>query len=529
VSAPVTVTLYARDGSSLVTTVDDAAGVQWLDELNSTGSGTVKVPISSDVVAAVGYDQVLKFTYEGSDRFAIFIESIGWNVVDEAGDRWLNLSGRGLLGWLANAAVLPVGGMTKSVADVRWFNFGAVDAPDHDLHVTWSTPEAVKWDVRDDNVAGYPLDWPDIAAYWLWPTDPEASVAAGTKAWFRASFTLARPTSIEIWAAADNFLDLYLDGELLISQTSDPYGWQTATTTRVELPSGTHVIAVRGQNAIPPPTIAGYNPAAILVSLLEVDGDGSLGGSVLHTDTSWECASEEPWWSAGDVLRTLVLEAQTRDVDGVTNLTMDFDAETDSNGQPWSTKVARSWDIVNTSVLTVAQDLAELGVDVWITPDLVLHCAETRGSVLAGDVVLSDDTSVARWSFAGERATGTHGWIRNDQGWTEVVDSGGEAAWGRREVGMSLGASDSDEQAADVVRAAFREIAVPQETVQDTELIPADGARAYVNFDVADTVTGIDKDGSPANVRVLSITLVQDDDAKVVYTPELEVMPDETS
>jgi hypothetical protein len=229
------------------------------------------------------------------------------------------------------------------------------------------------------------------------------------------------------------------------------------------------------------------------------------------------------------VLRTLVLEAQTRDVDGVTNLTMDFDAETDSNGQPWSTKVARSWDIVNTSVLTVAQDLAELGVDVWITPDLVLHCAETRGSVLAGDVVLSDDTSVARWSFAGERATGTHGWIRNDQGWTEVVDSGGEAAWGRREVGMSLGASDSDEQAADVVRAAFREIAVPQETVQDTELIPADGARAYVNFDVADTVTGIDKDGSPANVRVLSITLVQDDDAKVVYTPELEVMPDETS
>jgi hypothetical protein len=477
--------------------------------------------MDDSIVSSIDYDKIVKFTYEGSPRFAFAIESIGRNVIDEAGARWLEVSGRGVLALLENAGVYPFGGMTAKASDVRWFNFGALDAWDHDLGVTWGTPEAVVWADADSGIAGYPLEWPDPDASWIWATDPMVTSPPNTNNWFRKQFTISGNQSCRIYATCDNAFELYIDGEVVLSCDLVTLQWTQVFSTDIDLIDGDHVIAIKGMNG--PEWTGPVNPASLIAEIVTLTPEGDDDTLVVCTDATWDVSEDEPRWYAGDVLFTLVTEAQARDVDGVNNLTMDFDAAEDSNGNPWSTQVARSWDVVNTDLLVVAQDLAELGLDVWVTPDMVLHAAESRG-VDNTDVVLSDDTSVTRWAFSGSRATGTHGWIRNDRGWTEVSDSAGETAHGRREIGISLGASDSDDQATDVVRAAFNETASPREVVTDTALIPASGAKAYVDFNVGDTVTGINSSGSTADVRLLSITVVQSDDAGVTYTPELEVV-----
>lgn len=516
-TAPISATLYAADGSTSVVALTNSSARQWLDELNATGSGSLRLPIADSAVASCGYNQVVKLSYEGSARFAFLVEGMEWDVVLEAGSRFLVLSGRGLLAWLEAALLLPYGGMSFSSADQRVFNFASADSPSHDLHATWGTPVGVKWTARSDGQAGYPIDWPDIDAYYIWSTDPQSATPAGTVNWFRKQFTLSADADLRLFVSGDDFFDVYVDGELVYS-VATLGSWQKVGTADFSLAAGTHVIAMRGENATRPNPLT--NVADVLASLVTLDINGQPDVTVTHTDTSWQVATTEPYWTAGDVLHTVVAEAQAFGWGHLSALTLDFTSSTDSNGAAWTTKVSRSWPIVTTNLLTLASDLAELGIDVWMTPDRVLHAAETRGS--AKSVTLSSAANTQSWRIKGRRATGTFGWVRTELGWVEVQDAAGVAAQGRIGIGLQTGNSDSDATAGQVAAAAFATSAAASETVTDASLVPVTGAKPYVDYGVADTVTGISKTGGAMSARFLSLTLSEDDAGTVTVQPELE-------
>ncbi|MGE3795116.1 MAG: hypothetical protein AB7I38_14475 [Dehalococcoidia bacterium] len=524
-TAAITATLYDADGGGAGTVLENASGKSFLVESNATGSGTMRLPITDDDAALLDYDKVVVFSYADQDPKAWFIESLDWNVVDEEGNRYAVATGRGLEGWLEGAAVYPFGGIKRNSALERHFTFASLDSFDHDMGVTWDRPGAITWDDRVGPLAGYPLDWPDIQARWIWAGDPYDLVPAETPNWFRRRFTLTARYPVRVFATADNGADVYIDGEQVLSFPHGETGnWKRTFTADLVLEPGTHVIAAEARNAIIPTT---PTPAGFLAMITTLTPDGEPDATILRSSTVFACATDEPGWLAGDVLHTLVLEAQARGAGRLANLTMDFDAALDSNGDPWTIKVKRSWRVGFDSVLTVAGDLAELGVNFWITPDLVLHAAETRGQIT--DVTLhrgQDDgaPSVQAWSVAGQRPTATHALILTGKGWVQRVDSAGLAAHGRLEVGLELGNTDSDDTADEVAAIAFNAAAAPQETVKATSLIPAADAIAFVDFGIGDVVNGWDKDGEPAQVRVLSISVTEDDaDGKVTYGPEFDV------
>lgn len=511
--------LYAADGSTFIDLIRGAVSPQWLDEINATGFGSVRIPLTDAAVAVADYDQVIKFGYAGGDRFACVVEQPAWGVVDESGKRYLELSGRGLLMWLEAAGLLPASGTVEfSTPDQRWFNFAAADSFAHDLHATWATPAAVKWSSRTTGpLAGYPKDWPDRDAYWIWSIDPLTPTTSGSVNWFRKQFTLSADAVCRLYVTADDFVDARVDGALVFSEAEEFY-WKRTGTVDVTLTAGTHVLALRGGNT---PRVFAVNTASVIASLVTLDASGNPDATIVHTDGTWQVATTEPYWTAGDVLHTVVTEAQAFGWGHLAALTLDFTAAVDSNGAAWSTKApARSWDIVTTNLLTIASDLAALGIDIWITPDLVMHAAESRGSVK--DVTLTPASTVAGWKIQGRRATGTYGWVRTDLGWVPVQDTAGVAAHGKIAVGLHVGMSDSDDTAAQVAAAAFAVTAAPLETVTDTTVAPSAGATAYVDFDVADTVNGLDKTGAVKAQRLLSLTVAQDSDGNVTYRPELE-------
>jgi hypothetical protein len=501
---------------------------QWTDEYNGTGTGQLRIPATSPNLAHVDYDCVVTMQYEGEDAFSWIVENIRRMPVGEAGERFVELSGRGCLAWLEDAPVLPNGGVQPKSKDVRYFSFASLDAGDHDLGISWTVPVGIKWDLRDGPAAGLPLDWPDIDAYWIWSSDPTEDRPDGEVNWFRYEFTTSEDFNTRLFCTADNGADVYIDGEQVLSFYAESGAWKETHSVEVTLPAGYHVVAIKGTNSSFPVTT---NAASVILSMVSLTPEGDPDALLVHTDELWQCSDTEPQWLAGDILYTLIDEAVTLGIGpGLANLTIGFDGELDSNGDPWTLRMPpKDWPIVTTNLLAVALDLAEVGLDVWVSPDdLVLHVTESRGQVRS--VALTDDDTVTGWVVDGKRATATEAYVRTDAGWVHVEDTAAVAAHGRRVIGLEAGNTDSATTAESIAQTAFHQGAQPEEVVSETRLNPAPGKLAYQDYFVADTVTGLDAFGDPAPCRILALTVVEVDDAgKVEYQPELEVLPGDAS
>lgn len=520
--------LYTSDGATELAVLENSSARTWLDEINSHGIGSLQLPIIDPLASTIDYNQVVIFALTSGDQFAAFIETIDRNIVGEAGDRYVSVQGRGLLAWLEAAVVLPAPGtVTKEQAGERFFNFASIDSFDHDLGVTWGIPGSVAWEDRTGILAGYPLDWPDVICRWIWSGRPYGLFPRLTQNWFRRRFSLTDATALRLFATADSGLDVYVDGESILEVTHTQMGqWRTTWTADLELPAGDHVIAIRGQNGSMPYT---DTPAGVIAELVSLTTDGTPDTVIVRTSSRWQVTTSEPKWLAGDILYTLVTEAQARGAGKLEHLTLDFDAAVDSRGAPWTTQVSKSWRIGFDNLLTVALDLAAEGIDIWVTPDRVLHAAETRGQVL--DVDLTDGQNVAAWTISGQRAQATHGWFFTTKGWVEAINSPAEDVEGRLEIGIELGNTDSEADARRVALAAFRKLGYAQETVTGVGIVPMPGAVPGVDFTVGDVVNGIDAAGSPDLVRVLAINVSEDPDtAAPQFAPEFEAYrPDRPS
>lgn len=520
----VEVRVYGPSGAGAYVTLARRRGVQWLDELDAVGFGSVQVHASDPAATAanLAHGRVVKLVYSGAERFAFRIEKRETQVVsaqEEAG-RWITLSGRGLLSLLGDAVVYPEQALTRTSADERFFTFASVNTTDWYVAGEWAAPVGVL--SSDDTTARgtLPADFPDAEAQWIWSTSPNSDSPGGTVNYFRSTFTLDAVTLVTFYVTADNSFALWLNGEpVLASDEAEVFLWRTTSTYVVSLPAGTHTVAVRAVNAVTADDAA--NSAGLRVAIASTNSDGSPDTYLRRTDTTnWLVHTGTPGWRAAHVMKKLLTEAQGREVTACTYLTYDFTADVDSAAVAWTDRQDVAVRIGVESVLDVATKLAESAVDVNVTPGMVLQGWKRRGADKTATVTLAAGMSLVDHKATSTAATATRALVRTGAGWVEVSDTAGETASGRKETGLSLGTAQSVDAATTVAQSVFVETSTAQTVIESAQMPARTGATPYVDFGVGDDIRTAGEDGD-VTVRVSALSCVEDEDGLLLFTPEL--------
>lgn len=353
------------------------------------------------------------------------------------------------------------------------------------------------------------------------------TVPDNTTAFFRASLTLSASTSLRFYASGDNYVAVYVDGELVLeSDFIDPFAWRTTYTYSVTLASGTHQIAIRGRNSSPTAPGA-QNPAGVLLTVAQVNADGTLGSFLLRTDTThWLCHTDSPvpGFRGAHILQTLLDEAKTRGVTALSSVTTDFTATADSTAVAWTDRQDLAVRIAFESLWDVAAKLAESSIDVAISPGMVLQAWKFRGtdrSTGASPVTLAKGVSLVDHKVTSTAPTATRLLVRDGLGWVEVVDTAAESAIGRREQGLQLGGAQSDATATSIAQATFAQTSTAQQTISSGQMPARTGATPYVDFFLGDYVLTPGETGANVKVRVAALTVTEDDNGNVFFVPEM--------
>jgi hypothetical protein len=366
----------------------------WLDQLNDVGSGTFSIHVTDEDLAAnptlKRYGNIARFSLDGVEQFAAIIEARACPPAPpgEDAERIWTFAGRGVLALLEDAVVYPEATVSGSKLRQRFFDFTAISYDESD----WiAANETHRQDDSAGGYAGYPLEWPDPTAFWIWSREASLVDVPVGSSFFRKAFTLAADTTVAVFATADDDFRLWLDGEEVLSNwllTHQPY-WQQTFRVNLDLTAGTHQIAVQAANSAGPVP----NPASFIASIMEIDPNevDKLTGTVfVHTDDTWVCLDypeNVPGSTIGRVLRILIEEGQARGA--LEGITLDFDDLIDSKGASWDEQPDVAIDI-GTNYLDVIRTFVEQWVDAEMSPTLELRVYNkgTLGTDLTGSVEL---------------------------------------------------------------------------------------------------------------------------------------------
>lgn len=508
----IAVSVYQADGTTLIANVPRRRGAQFLDELNGDGHGQFEIHLDDQLLTAhptlLDGGNIVKMRPASSAApvFAWQIEDVGPALTPqgERADRWATVQGGGVRTLLATGTLYPEHGLTANSADDRGFT-AASDTGSWLISADWVTPHGVAQNADPTARGGYPTGWPDGLAQWIWSSDPTLSAAAGRN-WFRSTFTLAAAANVGIYATGDNVMSMSLNGDVVLESDdlTDPWSWKTMFYKALELPAGTYTVAARVDNL----AAATLNPGGFLCTIATLDANEIPVTLLRHTDTAnWKVhsyAPPEPGWHAASVLKKVIEESQARSEVQVVPLTLGFTDTTDSASVAWTDIISERFPIGG-DLLTMLGRLIELGLDVEVTPGLVVNAWARRGTDLSASVRLLPGRSVmqqvpsARYGALRNSAI-----VRHGTGWVAVEDATSIAAHGRRSTSLTLGSADSDAQATQQAHAFFDESAHPQVSlpVSLTSLV---GAQPYADFGLGDTITAPGFTGALGPARVMSL------------------------
>jgi hypothetical protein len=267
------------------------------------------------------------------------------------------------------------------------------------------------------------------------------------------------------------------------------------------------------------------NTAGFILTGIQLDADGKETDTVVvRTNTDWQVSSIEPYWRPALILKVLAQEAATRGVYRLDQLTYGYDFTAPSSGS-WSTEVNLTLK-VGATLLTVLDDMVDLGNDFWLNPaTLELDAWETRGSDLSGSVFLDTGQNLARFSTTVERPLKTVALVRTKDGWLRAADETLRTANGWREQFLEYGNTASETVARRNALRVLGRTGKTQVVTTGVEVVVTDGATPYVDFTVGDVVAIPDPSGEglPGKARVLSIGL-KEEGGGVSFQPELEVI-----
>jgi hypothetical protein len=253
VSGHLRLDVYDATNATYQGTLSAALSSEFVDEYNQPGAGTVTVPLDSADAALLVKDAVVRVIYRDDVRFAWFVETRERTIADNGNQYTLTASGRGLLAWLEDAIVYPQGGLADFLAPDRPFNY-ASGPGDWRTSGNYQAALGVQW--KDDTTSrdGLPVRWKDPTAQWIWRTNPSTVVQRGTVNWLYRDFTLTEGKRIKFYASCDNAMDVYLDGQQIMS--SSDFDKEAASFTQmarftIRLGIGTHTLAARVKNDKP--------------------------------------------------------------------------------------------------------------------------------------------------------------------------------------------------------------------------------------------------------------------------------------
>lgn len=327
---------------------------------------------------------------------------------DEYVGRAVIVSGMGGKGaWLPDAAVYPetnpaidqalvlYGDGNGNSPKSRAFGFNSFDIGSWHNDVLWTTAinqslagSTTPW--NQPSGTGNPWTalsgWPDSNAQWLGYRNTRSSLGQGGEtSYFRRSFVLDEGGDLQFWFAADDVFIAYLDGEQIATNNN----WTvTKVSDIIYVAAGDHVLAIELYNGLA--NISQANPTGFVcvvyrpfnptqgrnaaVQLFESTTNPVAGWSAYGTPGT------TPGWSNGDILKTLVQEAQKRGVTSFSQyITLGFDEYVDSYGFPWPI-YGNQWKFtVGAGYDEVVASLEAVDCDVWIDANFILQAAPKRG------------------------------------------------------------------------------------------------------------------------------------------------------
>jgi hypothetical protein len=602
VSGHLRLDVYDATNATYQGTLSAALSSEFVDEYNAPGAGTVTVPLDSADAALLVKDAVVRVIYRDEVRFAWFVETRERTIADNGNQYTLTASGRSLIAWLEDAVILPQGGLADFLAPDRPFNY-ASGPGDWRSSGNYQAALGVQWKDDATGRAKLPVRWKDPQAQWIWRTNPSTVVQRGTVNWFYRDFTLTEGKRVKFYASCDNAMDVYLDGQQIMS--SSDFDQESASFTQmarftIRLGIGTHTLAARVKNDKPwqrydlevatddKVSCSGHglangtqvtitdksgatgltkgdnyfvrqktdddfklattnsdgtivnvttkgkidlrlkvdNTAGFILTGLEVDDNGKEGAVVVRTNTSWQASSTEPYWRPAMILRTLAAEAATRGVYRLSGLTYGYTISAPTSGA-WTTEADLTLKVGST-LLTVLDDMVDLGHDFWLNPTtLRLDAWETRGTDRSATVILDTGHNLARFTSTVERPIKTVAVVRTKDGWLRAADNTLRDANGWRETFLEYGNTASEDAARRNALRVLRRTGKTQVVASGVEVAVVDGAVPYVDFTIGDLVSIANPAGSglPAKARILSIAL-KDEGGGVSFQPELEVLTD---
>lgn len=431
--------LYAMNGITYLARLDNIDATAWREVVSGKGQASFQVPLDDASTALITDRSVVKLAWVRDGqivaKFACRIRAEGSKVKQLAvdGRRWVRFENMpGCLDFLSDAVVYPEQPLDTTDVTTRWFGFmstrdsDAIGGEDWYVPSEWHTPVGLAWsDTGGTFRDKLPKDFRgvDTTAEWIssigtLTTQPEFNFN-----YYRATLTLD-PSEVgsieaEILYTVDNFLWLYLNGELIANVPPPGRGqWRNGYTVNVHLNAGDNLFAARVQNSRFS-LVQGANPIALIMAVRALNADGSINrdlgdnGLIFHTaqgdgvvgvlpggqtDSNWHAHGDnpEPGWRRAQVLHALIMEAKQRVIDledatpnGLANLRVGFSGEYDSLGRPWTDRGQYELDVGTSDLSVIAEKLTERDMDVWMDPDDMSLMAYTRmGADRSGSVRL---------------------------------------------------------------------------------------------------------------------------------------------
>jgi hypothetical protein len=487
-----------NSAGTFIANLPHAEGLRWLDEFNTAGAGSIDVRRYDDLETAhptlwAAGNQVM-VAVGSRDVFRLVLDAEpGYRIDPDTGARIDSRAGAGALGVLNSGMCWPEYGWRAEGTDERSFDYGS-NPTVGGWYVAgeWKTPagklvrKSWRWTYKKRH---QPKGWREKKSQWLWWKNPDSTSTANETCYFVSDpVVLSSARRVKIWVAGDDTLELQVDGE--IRATTGPGGWKKATKIVLTLSAGTHYISAKVTNTAG--SSGNQNRSGFIFAMARIDGNGDVVSWLLRSSPSTfkvrRQGSAAPGWFAGQILRQLVSEQKTRGCAGHSPITFGFTTATDSAKVAWAGRQEMAVT-VGTLGLDYVQQLVEAGIDVAMTPGLVLNAWRSRGVDRSGWVRLDQGDALALDESGSQPpAIRNVAYGRAKTGWVGRSDSASVAANGERETLVSLGSSRSAAQTSAILGSMLGDLADPPQTIE-VKLSGATGKwQPYRDFNVGDWV-----------------------------------------
>lgn len=486
--------LYHSDGLTWITNLTTAKQLKWRDPYSDFGS--ISFAIAESDAAELTANRIVKVFWKGRARIAARLKKHTTEfAVDDVAYRGYDTIPGVLLMW-NDAIVWPEYPLSQRTTGSQRV-FGAMSNFLNHADSSWYEPadwhraQGVPWSDTPGAKHRKPdgLSGPD--PWWIARTYPFPSESAAATQWFRRNFTVYKGFAYTIYATADNYLTLYLDGEQIITpDQQNGQTWRGLVAVSGIIQPGKHLLAAKVQNAY---IKHGYNPVGLILAMIQMGGNGQpiKGRPFLKTDSSWLVTDVRQGWHRSLVPRSLHAEAVARDVSGPVNLGLTWTGDRDSAGVAWTDQGEWIFDIASAGLADIALQQAEKTFDLHVNADRMTVGAYKRlGTDKTATVQLQlgkDGGSLISYQPTRDPTKFTSALLHlNDGAWQHFTAS--DADGFIVEVGVSLGSTSDTDTASEVVDQAFQVNAHELVSV-NVESSCYTGPQPYQHFSPGDTIT----------------------------------------